>query len=83
MNAAPPLVVPILATPFGVVPLPEAGALNPELTALFTARMATDSSPQADPLCYRSRDDLFERPGSQCARWPPRLFGACTPWSRP
>jgi Putative 2OG-Fe(II) oxygenase len=62
MNATPPLVVPILATPFGVVPLPEAGALNPALTALFTARMAADSSPQADPLCYRSRDDLLERP---------------------
>ncbi len=62
MNATPPLVVPILATPFGVVPLPEAGALNPALTALFTARRAADSAPQADPLCYRSRDDLLEWP---------------------
>ncbi len=62
MNAAPPLVVPILATPFGVIPLPEAGALNPALAALFAARMASDSAAQANPLCYRSRDDLLERP---------------------
>jgi hypothetical protein len=62
MNATPPLVVPILATPFGVVPLPEAAALNPALTALFAARKAADTTPQANPLCYRSRDDLLERP---------------------
>jgi hypothetical protein len=62
VNATPPLVVPILATPFGVVPLPEAGALNPTLSSLFAARMAADASPQANPLCYRSRDDLLEQP---------------------
>jgi len=62
MNATPPLVVPILATPFGVVPLPEAAVLNPALTALFRAHRAADSSPQADPLCYRSRDDLLGWP---------------------
>ncbi len=40
MNASPPTVVPILATPFGVVPLPAAQALNPALTALFTVAHA-------------------------------------------
>jgi len=62
MKAAAPLVVPILATPFGVMALPEAGALNPALSSLFAARMAADSSPQASPLCYRSGDDLLEWP---------------------
>jgi hypothetical protein len=63
MNATPPTVVPILATPFGVVPLPEAEVLNPELAALFTERMRAEvAGQQASPLCYRSRDDLLEWP---------------------
>jgi hypothetical protein len=62
MNATAPIVVPILATPFGVVPLPEAGALNSALCSLFAARMAADSSRSTNPLCYRSRDDLLEWP---------------------
>jgi hypothetical protein len=63
MNVAPPIVVPILAIPFGVVPLPDAEALNPVLAALFTARMRADgTAPRDNPLCYRSRDDLLEWP---------------------
>jgi hypothetical protein len=61
MNLTPPLVVPILAIPFGVVPLPEAGALNPALAALFAARMRTEGpQPRRSPLCYQSQDDLLE-----------------------
>jgi hypothetical protein len=63
MNVAPPIVVPILATPFGVVPLPDAEALNPALIALFAARMRADgAAPQSNTLCYCSRDDLLEWP---------------------
>jgi hypothetical protein len=63
MNDPPPNVVPILATPFGVVPLPDAEALNPALAALFAERMrAGGQAEQRDPLCYRSRDDLLEWP---------------------
>jgi hypothetical protein len=62
MTFTPPLVVPILATPFGVVPLPDAQAQNPALAALFAARMRADGLAQRDPLCYRSSDDLFEWP---------------------
>jgi hypothetical protein len=63
MTVTPPLVVPILATPFGVVPLPDAQAQNPALAALFAARMHADGRTQRhDPLCYRSRDDLLEWP---------------------
>jgi hypothetical protein len=63
MNDTAPLVVPILAAPFGVVPLAEAEALNPALCALFAARMQADGAPrQPSPLCYRSSDDLLDWP---------------------
>lgn len=62
MNAAPPTVVPILAAPFGVVPLPEAEALNPAVTELLMARMRQDGARSpVNPLGYRSPDDLFAR----------------------
>jgi len=63
MSVTTPLVVPILAVPFGVVPLAEAEALNPALGALFAARMrADDARRQRSPLCYHSSDDLLEWP---------------------
>jgi hypothetical protein len=63
MNTTPPIVVPILATPFGVVPLPDGEALNPALAALFAARMLADGAAHLqNPLCYHSRDDLLEWP---------------------
>jgi hypothetical protein len=69
MNATPPIVVPILATPFGVVPLPDVEAHNPALNELFSARMrAGASAVQSSPLCYRSPDDLFERPEQPVAQ---------------
>ena len=58
-----PSVVPIFATPFGVVRLPETEKLNPVLAQLFRARAAADRStraPGADESCYRSADDLLE-----------------------
>jgi hypothetical protein len=63
MSASPLSVVPIFATPFGVVQLPEAEKLNAVVTRLFAARAAADSSGTAQtstPLCYRSRDDLLD-----------------------
>ncbi len=63
MSTVPPIVVPILATPFGVVPVRDGEALNPELGALFAARMrADDARGPRDPLYYRSGDDLLEWP---------------------
>jgi hypothetical protein len=63
MNAESPLVVPILAIPFGVVPLPDAVPLNAPLAALFAARMrAGGTGRQVDPLCYRSPDDFLDWP---------------------
>jgi hypothetical protein len=63
MSVIPPLVVPILAAPFGVVPLEGAEALNPALCALFSARMRGEGAPrQRSPLCYRGSDDLLDWP---------------------
>jgi len=56
-------VVPILATPFGVVPLPALAANNAALAELFTAR--ADAASLATVHCYRSRDDLFLWPEPQ------------------
>ena len=62
MSAAPPSVVPILATPFCIVPLPAVAALNATLAALFTERSALPGAAAASsgPLCFQSRDDLLE-----------------------
>jgi hypothetical protein len=53
-----------LATPFGVVPVPEAERLNQRLAAIFAARAAgaPGASLATDSLCYQSRDDLLEWP---------------------
>lgn len=56
------MVVPIHATPFGVVTLPGAVALNGRLAGLFAARAAADLAPQRNPLCFRSQDDLLASP---------------------
>jgi hypothetical protein len=55
--------VPIFAVPFGVVPLRNAPQVNPGLAALLASR-ATEEHREAtmprDPLCYRSREEVFE-----------------------
>jgi hypothetical protein len=57
------LVVPILATPFGLVPRLDAGLQNAALQTLFMERMRTDQrGRQRDPLWYSSSDDLLEWP---------------------
>ena len=62
MKLTTPTVLPILATPFGVVPLPEAERLNAQVAALLQARAEADPDPvrNANPFCYRSREDLLE-----------------------
>jgi hypothetical protein len=76
MNASPPNVVPILASPLGVLPLPAAQALNPALAEVFTSRMREDRElPQLSPLCYRSRDDLLERPEEPVRRLATEILG--------
>ena len=55
MSPASLSIVPIFATPFVVMELPEAQALNPAVAEIF-ARHAP-----AGPLCYQSAPDLLER----------------------
>jgi hypothetical protein len=69
-------VMPIFASPFGVVPLPEAETRNPALCELLRARAAADArggAPGSTPLCYLSADDLLE-----WGRASPALGRTCT-----
>jgi hypothetical protein len=62
---APPNVVPIFATPFGVVTLAQATAANDALAALFTSRMQPAWRDPRDPPpqgAFRGRDDLTSWP---------------------
>src|ERR1700737_4861795 len=65
MDMPPPQGVPLFATPFGVVSLPEAQTLNPALAALFAERATAE---WRDPLAtqevhtFRSRADLTDWP---------------------
>jgi hypothetical protein len=63
VSALTPDVVPIFATPFGVVTLPEANALNAELQTLFLARSSDrwrDPQRPRSGHAFASRDDLTE-----------------------
>lgn len=61
MNAAPPIVLPLFATPFGIVTVPKSEDLNPQLVDLFMQRCSRRAPPANTPV-YRSQDDLFEWP---------------------
>jgi len=65
MSAPAPHVVPIFATPFGVLTLPQAQAINSALAELFAARAARDERREAGTpgrCVFVSRDDLLEWP---------------------
>ena len=69
-------VMPIFATPFGVVPLPEAEKHNPALGELLRARAAADARGGAagsTPLCYLSAEDLLD-----WGRGSPELSRVCS-----
>jgi hypothetical protein len=68
--------MPIFASPFGVVPLPQAEPRNPALCQLLRTRAAADArggAPGSTPLCYLSPDDLLE-----WGRGSPELSRTCT-----
>ncbi len=60
--AAPPIVLPLFATPFGVVTVAKAEDLNPQLIDLFEQRAAKDRARRSGGMVYRSDDDLFDWP---------------------
>jgi hypothetical protein len=53
-------IVPIFATPFAVLGLPEAERLNPAVARILEGRAAADRdpSPGGTPYCYRSPEDI-------------------------
>lgn len=74
--------VPIFAIPFGVVSLRNAADTNPRLAALLSQRATEehrDTAVPRDPLCYRSREELFEWEAEEI-RWlrSELLAAACT-----
>lgn len=63
--SGPPSITPLFATPFALVPAVGDAALNNALSALLLARATEeyrDPAAQADALCFRSREDLYEWP---------------------
>jgi hypothetical protein len=62
MSAAPPILLPLFATPLGIATVPKAEELNPQLVELFTQRLGEGRPPHANPNVYRGQDDLFEWP---------------------
>ena len=62
MIAAPPIVLPLFATPLGIVTLPMAEERNPQLVDLFMQRAASGGTAHANAKVYRSPDDLFDWP---------------------
>jgi hypothetical protein len=59
MNAAPPTIIPILATPLCMASIADAEQLNQQLCELFAQRVAVASRPE-NPLLFRSGDDLMD-----------------------
>ncbi len=70
MTELQPYVVPIFATPFGVVPLPDAPLLNPQLVTLFAGRSTPDRAHPSGQRAssFRSREDLFDWPDEPVRR---------------
>ena len=60
MSSAP-IVLPLFATPFGIVTVPEAEYLNPQLVDLFLQRTSRGPVQHANFKVYRSQEDLFNR----------------------
>ena len=65
MTAPAPRVLPLFATPFGVVAVPRAETLNPTLNEFILAHATEERRDPLDrsgELAFLSRDDLFEWP---------------------
>jgi Putative 2OG-Fe(II) oxygenase len=76
MNAVPPTVMPILATPLGLAAIADAEQLNPGLREVFAQRAAVDRRPMSNPLRFSSTDDLMEWPEPPVRRLSEAIAGA-------
>ena len=78
MTTSTTTLAPIFAAPFGSVSLAESAELNPALVSLFSLRATEadrDPAMGADPLCFRSREDLFEWENEAVARLKREMLG--------
>ena len=76
---APPLVLPLFATPLGIVTVPKAEDLNPQLADLFVQRTPRDRPSQANTKVYRGQDDLFDWPEPAARALTTEIFrGVCS-----
>jgi hypothetical protein len=79
MIAAPPIVLPLFATPLGIVTVAKAEDLNPQLVDLFRQRTLKDRAPHSIPNVYRSHDDLFDWPEQPARALGTEIFrGVCS-----
>jgi hypothetical protein len=81
-NTPAATLMPIFATPFAEVQLPVESAFNESLAALLTARATEEhreSGTPPDPLCYLSREDLFDWPDAPIATLRGELLAALCP----
>jgi hypothetical protein len=78
MIAAQPLVLPLFATPLGIVTVPRAHDLNPQLVDLFMQRFPKGRAPDANAPVYRSLDDFFDWPEPAARALATEIFrGVC------
>jgi hypothetical protein len=81
-NAPAATLMPIFATPFAEVALRVANTLNESLAALLTERATEERREPAarrDPLCYMSREDLFDWQDEPVAALRGELLAAVCP----
>jgi hypothetical protein len=79
MIAAPPIVLPLFATPLGIVTVPKAEDLNSQLVDLFMQRTPRDRAPHSKPIVYRSHDDMFDWPEQAARALATEIFlGTCS-----
>jgi hypothetical protein len=81
-NAPAATLMPIFATPFAEVALAVANTLNESLAALLTERATEERREPAvrrDPLCYMSREDLFDWQAEPVAALRAELLAAVCP----
>jgi hypothetical protein len=74
--------MPIFATPFAEIALPVESALNDALAALLAGRATEERrepARQRDPLCYVSREDLFDWPDEAVAALRSELLAGLCP----
>jgi hypothetical protein len=79
MSASPPLLLPLFATPLGIVTVPGWQELNAQLVDLFLQRAPGEHARHSDAAVYRSPDDLFDWPDEPARRLGTEIFrGVCT-----